>query len=54
MGAHIGDIICSFIKTCESHRVNIIEYFAWVMKNEILVSKNPDDFLPWKFSEKEK
>jgi transposase len=49
LGALIGDIICSFIKTCEASKINPIEYFIWVMKNKILVKDKPDDFLPWKF-----
>lgn len=50
LGALIGDIICSFIKTCEAGNINPIEYFIWVMKNEAQVKMDPDNFLPWTFN----
>ena len=48
-GALIGDIICSFIKTCESQNVNPIGYFIWIMKNEVQVKLAPEKFFPWEF-----
>jgi transposase len=53
-GALIGDIICSFIKTCEAVNVNPIEYFIWVMKNETQVKLAPEKFLPTEFKENKK
>jgi hypothetical protein len=47
-GALIGDIICSFLKTCEAAGVNPFDYFVWVMKNKDLVRACPENFLPWK------
>lgn len=51
LGALIGDIICSFIKTCEAAKVNPIEYFVWVMKNKEEIKITPEKFFPWKFVE---
>lgn len=48
-GALIGDIICSFLKTCEAVAVNPFGYFVWVMKNKNLVKVCPENYLPWKF-----
>jgi hypothetical protein len=48
LGALIGDIICSFLKTAEAANVNPFDYFVWVMKNKELVRECPDNFLPWK------
>ena len=48
-GALIGDIICSFIKTCEAQNTNPIEYFIWIMKNEVQVKLTPEKFFPWEF-----
>jgi transposase len=48
-GALIGDIICSFIKTCEAANVSPFDYFVWVMKNKDLVRECSENFLPWKF-----
>ncbi|MEI7488007.1 MAG: IS66 family transposase [Chryseobacterium sp.] len=49
LGALIGDIICSFLKTCEAANVNSFDYFVWVMKNKNLIKVSPDKFLPWEF-----
>ena len=49
LGALIGDIICSFLKTCEAANINPFDYFVWVMKNKDLVKAGPENFLPWKF-----
>jgi transposase len=49
LGALIGDIICSFIKTCEAAKVNPIEYYIWVMKNTDQVKLAAESFLPWEF-----
>lgn len=48
LGALIGDIICSFIKTCEAVNVNPFDYFVWVMKSSSEVKSAPENFLPWK------
>lgn len=49
LGALIGDIICSFLKTCEAANINPFDYFVWVMKNKDLIKACPENFLPWKF-----
>lgn len=49
LGALIGDIICSLIKTCEAANVNPFDYFVWVMKNKDLSKTCPENFLPWRF-----
>jgi transposase len=49
LGALFGDIICSFIKTCEAVNVNPFDYFVWVMKSSSEVKSAPENFLPWKF-----
>jgi hypothetical protein len=49
LGALIGDIVCSFLKTCEAANVNPFDYFVWVMKNNSDVKLCPENFLPWKF-----
>jgi transposase len=49
LGALIGDIICSFIKTCEAANANPYDYFVWVMKKSSEVKMTPEDYLPWKF-----
>ncbi len=49
LGALIGDIICSFLKTCEAANINPFDYFVWVMKNKGLIKACPENFLPWKF-----
>lgn len=48
-GALIGDIICSFLKTCEASAVNPFDYFVWVMNNKDLVKACPENYFPWKF-----
>jgi hypothetical protein len=49
LGALIGDIICSFIKTCEAANTNPFDYFVWVRKNKELIATTPENFLPWRF-----
>ena len=49
LGALIGDIICSMIKTCEAVNVNPFDYFVWIMKNNSEVKTEAEKFLPWKF-----
>jgi transposase len=49
LGALIGDIICSMIKTCEAVNVNPFDYFVWIMKNSSEVKSGAENLLPWKF-----
>ncbi|MFA6119706.1 MAG: IS66 family transposase [Parachlamydiales bacterium] len=49
LGALIGDIICSMIKTCEAANTNPFEYFVWIMKKSSEVKSGPENYLPWMF-----
>lgn len=49
LGALIGDIICSILKTCESMNVNPFDYLVWIQKNSDNVKRTPDQYMPWKF-----
>lgn len=51
-GAMVGDTILSLIKTCEANGKNPFDYLVWVQNNKIEAIKNPKNFLPWCFSEK--
>jgi hypothetical protein len=46
-GALIGDIITSFIKTCEDNKINPFDYFEWCLKSRNQVREAPEKFMPW-------
>jgi transposase len=48
-GAMIGDIITSFIKTCDAAKINPFDYLVWIQENKDQVRKSPSEFLPWHF-----
>jgi hypothetical protein len=47
VGALIGDIILSAIKTCSMAKINVLDYFVWIQKNREDIKKNPQNYLPW-------
>jgi len=47
MGALVGDIILSILKTCEINKVDPYQYLNYIQKNKELVKKNPYKFFPW-------
>jgi hypothetical protein len=49
IGALVGDIILSMIKSAEETEVNIFDYLVWIQENKIEVKKNPEKFFPWNF-----
>jgi len=49
MGAFVGDIILSTLKTCEANKVDPFEYLSFIQKNREAVKANPEKFLPWNF-----
>ena len=51
MGALVGDVILSVIKTCEQNNVAPFHYLVWVQQNKEEVAKNPELFLPWNYSQ---
>ena len=50
IGALVGDVITSTIKTCDANNKNSFDYLVWVQKNAEDVRKNPGNYLPWHFN----
>ncbi len=48
LGALVGDIILSILKTCEMNKIDPYRYLIYVQENFEEVKKNPERFLPWK------
>ncbi len=49
MGALVGNIIMSVIKTCDANKVNPFEYMVAICENADEVKKNPENWLPWNY-----
>jgi len=47
MGALVGDIILSILKTCEANKVDPYQYLNFVQQNAEEVKANPSKFFPW-------
>lgn len=54
MGALVGNIIMSVIKTCDTNKVNAFEYMVAICKNGDEVKNNPQNWLPWNYTEQQK
>lgn len=50
VGAHVGDLLMSIIKTCALNDINVWEYLLWVVRNERAVGRNPTRWLPWNYT----
>jgi len=50
-GALIGDIFMSLIQTCAMAGENPYEYLLAIHKNPAMVKANPENWLPWNFSQ---
>ncbi len=48
LGALIGDMITSVLKTAEEAKVNPFEYLVWIQENAEEVKESPQNFMPWK------
>ena len=51
LGAFVGDIILSVIKTCDLNNVDAFEYMSEIQKNIVQVKLNPADWLPWNYQQ---
>jgi hypothetical protein len=49
LGALVGDIMTSTLKTCEVNKVNPFDYLTFIQDNAIAVRKNPKAYLPWNY-----
>jgi transposase len=49
LGAFVGDIIMSTIKTCDVNKINPIEYLTAVQENRDRVKQEPQAWLPWNY-----
>ncbi len=47
MGAFVGDIILSILKTCEANKIDSYSYLNYIQNNKDDVKKNPANYLPW-------
>ena len=47
MGAFVGDIILSILKTCEANNIDSYAYLNYIQKNKDAVKKDPGSYLPW-------
>jgi len=54
IGAFVGDIILSVLKTCETNKVDPFEYLSCVQKNREDAKANPLHYLPWNFLSEDK
>jgi len=52
MGALVGDVMLSIIKTCEQNGVSSFDYLVWAQQNKQEMKMNPSLFLPWNYSQK--
>lgn len=50
MGALVGNIIMSVIKTCDANKINSFEYMVAISENGDEVKKNPEKWLPWNYT----
>lgn len=50
MGAFVGDIILSILKTCEANNIDSYSYLNYIQNNKDDVKKNPANYLPWAVS----
>jgi len=50
-GATVGDMFTSFIYTCELNEVNAFDYLTELQKRTHEVSRNPADWMPWRYRE---
>ncbi len=50
MGALVGDIILSILKTCEANNIDSYSYLNHIQNNKEDVKKNPENYLPWKIN----
>lgn len=48
-GAVIGDVITSLIATASEAGINVFEYFTTLQRERILVRKDPEKYLPWRY-----
>ena len=46
LGALVGDMLLSIIKTCEERGENPFDYLVWIQKNAEEIRKNPGAFMP--------
>jgi transposase len=50
-GSKVGDVLMSFIHTCELNDVNAFDYFVELQRHQEEVKKNPRKWLPWNYHE---
>lgn len=50
-GAFVGDILLSIIKTCDISEANAFDYMVAIQKNFELVRSNPDNWMPWNYTQ---
>ena len=51
LGALVGDILLSLIKTCELNHVNAFHYLTSVYDYPFEVDKYPEQWMPWNYTE---
>ncbi len=51
LGALVGDVLTSVIKTCDVNQVNPFEYMSQIQEHALEVKKNPEAWLPWNYHE---
>lgn len=52
-GAAVADVILSLIETCQQNGVSAWDYLLAVVRNERVVRKNPQEWLPWNYAVEE-
>ena len=50
-GAQLGDMYMSLIHTAELHGANVFEYLVALMRNADRVVNNPEQWMPWNYTE---
>lgn len=50
-GAKVGDVITSMVATCELNGVNAFDYLVAIQRHRYDVSRHPESWLPWNYSE---
>jgi len=50
-GAYVGDLFMSLIHTCSLCKANPFEYLKALQENSILISDNPEKWMPWNYKD---
>lgn len=51
LGAFVGDIILSIIKTCDLNDENALDYMVAVQKNIDTIKQTPQNWMPWNYKQ---